>query len=142
MAIDNRTGQVRAMVGGPIINGHEDFIDYPFNLATEAERQPGSAFKPFTLAVALESGFGPDSMFHSAPLNVNVPNSAGNEIFHVRNFGNEYSGQITLQDATDVSDNSVFTRLGFTGSATTEPRRSRRWPPRWGFAPRSRPTRR
>jgi penicillin-binding protein 1A len=115
VSIDNATGQVRAMVGGPIINGHEDFINHQFNLATEAERQPGSAFKPFTLAVALESGFGPDSMFLSAPFNVRVPNSADNEIFHVRNFGNEYSGEITLQDATDVSDNSVFTRLGLYG---------------------------
>jgi penicillin-binding protein 1A len=54
-------------------------------------------------------------MFLSAPFNVKVPNSADNEIFHVRNFGNDYSGEITLQDATDVSDNSVFTRLGLYG---------------------------
>ena len=55
VAIDNKTGEVRAMVGGPIVNGHEDFNQYPFNLATQGHRQPGSAFKPFTLAVALES---------------------------------------------------------------------------------------
>jgi penicillin-binding protein 1A len=53
VAIDNKTGQVRAMVGGPVINGHESYNKYPFNLATEGHRQPGSAFKPFTLAVAL-----------------------------------------------------------------------------------------
>ena len=120
VAIDNKTGQVRAMVGGPIVNGEEDFNQYPFNLATEAERQPGSAFKPFTLAVALEHGFGPDSVFLSAPLDIVVPNSGGKEIFHVRNFGNTYSGDTTLQSATDFSDNSVFERLGWLGLGGTK----------------------
>ncbi len=120
VAIDNKTGQVRAMVGGPIVNGEEDYNQYPFNLATEAERQPGSAFKPFTLAVALEHGFGPDSVLLSAPLDIVVPNSGGKEIFHVRNFGNQYSGDITLQTATDVSDNSVFERLGWYGLGGTK----------------------
>jgi penicillin-binding protein 1A len=115
VAIDNKTGQVRAMVGGPIVDGHEDYSQHPFNLATEAERQPGSAFKPFTLAVALEHGFGPNSVFVSAPLNIVVPNSGGKEIFQVRNFGNQYSGEISLQGATDYSDNSVFERLGWYG---------------------------
>jgi penicillin-binding protein 1A len=115
VAIDNRTGEVRAMVGGPIVDGHEDYGQYPFNLATEGERQPGSAFKPFTLTVALESGFGPDSVLLSAPADFIVPNSGGKEIFHVRNFGNTYSGPITLQEATDISDNSVFSRLGIEG---------------------------
>jgi penicillin-binding protein 1A len=115
VALDNRTGEVRAMVGGPVVNGQEDYSQYPFNLATEAERQPGSSFKPFTLAVALEHGFGPSSLFTSAPLDITVPNSGGKEIFHVRNFANSYSGVITLQGATDVSDNSVFERLGWYG---------------------------
>jgi penicillin-binding protein 1A len=112
VAIDNKTGQVRAMVGGPLINGAQDYNQYPFNLATEGERQPGSAFKPFTLAVGLEHGFGPSSIFDSKPLNLVVPNSGGKEIYHVKNFGNEYSGPISLASATVVSDNSVFTQLG------------------------------
>ena len=115
VTLDNRTGEVRAMVGGPIINGQEAYNKDPFNLATEAERQPGSSFKPFTLAVALEHGFGPGSLFTSAPLDVVVPGSGGKEIFHVRNFANSYSGVTTLQGATDVSDNSVFERLGWEG---------------------------
>jgi penicillin-binding protein 1A len=123
VTIDNRTGEVRAMVGGPIVNGQEDYDKYPFNIATEGERQPGSAFKPFTLAVALEAGFGPDSLFLSAPASFVVPNSGGKEIFHVRNFGNTYSGVITLQDATDISDNSVFSRLGIDGLGPTGTRR-------------------
>ena len=97
VAIDNKTGEVRAMVGGPIVNGEEDYSQYPFNLATESQRQPGSAFKPFTLAMALESGkYGPDSIIDSAPQNFIVPNSGGKEHFIVHNFGNTYSGPITL----------------------------------------------
>jgi penicillin-binding protein 1A len=120
VAIDNKTGEVRAMVGGPVITNsagqlREDYQQHPFNLATEAERQPGSAFKPFTLAVALQQGYGPSSLFTSAPLDITVPNTGGKEIFHVRNFGNAYSGVISLQGATDVSDNSVFERLGWYG---------------------------
>jgi penicillin-binding protein 1A len=113
VAIDNKTGEVRAMVGGPIVDGEEDYNQFPFNLATESQRQPGSAFKPFTLAMALESGkYGPDSIIDSAPQNFIVPNSGGKEHFIVRNFGNTYSGPITLQDATDISDNTVYTQVG------------------------------
>ncbi|MDQ6731019.1 MAG: transglycosylase domain-containing protein, partial [Actinomycetota bacterium] len=119
VAIDNRTGQVRAMVGGPLVNGSQDYQRYPFNLATEGLRQPGSAFKPFTLAVALQRGYGPDSVIDSHPLNLIVPNSAGREHFIVHNFGNVYSGPITLANATAASDNSVFTQVGLSPAVGT-----------------------
>ena len=61
VAIDNDTGGVRAMVGG------SDFEKRPFNLATQGHRQPGSAFKPFTLVAALEKGISPGRTFSSAP---------------------------------------------------------------------------
>jgi penicillin-binding protein 1A len=115
VSIANGSGEVRAMVGGPVVNGQEDYSNHPFNLATEGNRQPGSAFKPFTLAVALESGFGPSSVLLSAPGDFIVPNSGGKEHFIVHNFGNTYSGPITLQTATDISDNSVYSRLGLDG---------------------------
>ena len=123
VAIDNKTGEVRAMVGGPIVNGSEDFAHHPFNIATEGHRQPGSAFKPFTLSIALESGFTPDSVFTSAPANFVVPNSAGKEHFIVHNFGDTYSGQATLAQATAVSDNSVYARLGIQGLGKTGTKR-------------------
>jgi penicillin-binding protein 1A len=115
VAIDNKTGEVRAMVGGPIDNGTEDYAHHPFNIATEGHRQPGSAFKPFTLSIALESGYTPESIMTSAPADFIVPNSRGKEHFVVHNFGNTYSGQITLGQATAISDNSVYARLGVQG---------------------------
>jgi penicillin-binding protein 1A len=106
VAIDNRTGEVRAMVGG------DDFAARPFNLATQGQRQPGSTFKPFTLTAALESGISPGSVWSSRPKQFIVPNSGGKEAFVVKNYGNEYSGSNTLAGATTVSDNSVFAEVG------------------------------
>jgi penicillin-binding protein 1A len=109
VAIDNRTGEVRAMVSG----GSGSWNQSQFNLATQGHRQPGSAFKVFTLAEALRTGeYGPSSVIDSAPQDFIVPNSAGKEHFIVHNFGNTYSGPITLQEATDISDNSVFSQVG------------------------------
>ncbi len=62
--------------------------------------------------MALQRGFTPDSVIDSKPLNLIVPNSGGKEHYLVKNFGNEYSGPITLTDATAQSDNSVFTQVG------------------------------
>ncbi len=124
VAIDNKTGEVRAMVGGPVIsdsngNVHEDYADHPFNLATQGYRQAGSSFKPFTLAEALwHGGYTPDSVIDSAPQDFIVPNSGGKEHFIVHNFGNSYSGPITLTQATTISDNSVYSQVGIhTGPA-------------------------
>jgi penicillin-binding protein 1A len=108
VAIDNHTGEVRAMV-----SGDGDYGKSQFNLATEAHRQAGSSFKVFTLAAALASGeYSPYSVIDSAPQNFIVPNSRGKEHFPVRNFGNTYSGPISLAAATAISDNSVFAQVG------------------------------
>jgi penicillin-binding protein 1A len=108
VAIDNRTGEVRAMV-----SGDGNYSASPFNLATLGYRQPGSSFKPFTLAEALRTGeYGPYSIIDSAPQNFIVPGSGGKEHFIVHNFGNTYSGAISLAAATAISDNSVFSQVG------------------------------
>ena len=112
VAIDNKTGQVRAMVGGPLTDGQQDYERYPFNLATEGFRQPGSAFKPFTLAVAFEKGYSEDSVFDSKPLDIQDPKACGQSHYRPRNFDDEYEGPVSLYTATAQSDNSVFTQLG------------------------------
>ena len=108
VAIDNSTGEVRAMVSGA-----GNYQQSPFNLATLGYRQPGSAFKLFTLVAAIESGdYGPDSVIDSEPLSIPFSTPAGTEHFNVHNFGNSYGGPTTLAEATAVSDNSVFAQVG------------------------------
>jgi penicillin-binding protein 1A len=105
VAIDNKTGEVKAMVGG------SDFERRPFNLATNGHRQPGSSFKPFTLIGALEDGVSPGRTFASSPHCWSVPHSKG-EKFCPKNYNDAYAGVTTLTGATVSSDNSVYSELG------------------------------
>jgi penicillin-binding protein 1A len=104
VAIENRTGAVRAMVGG------DDYNERPFNLATQGQRQPGSAIKPFILAEALEQGISVNSTWTSNKLEIDVPKSK--EIFTVNNYEGAYSGITTLARATTFSDNAVYAQVG------------------------------
>src|SRR4051812_44388920 len=104
VAIDNRTGEVRAMVGG------DDYNASPFNLATQGQRQPGSAFKPFVLAEALKHGISPGSVWASRKKVFDLPRSSGK--FTVENYNNAYAGATSLAAATTTSDNSVFAEVG------------------------------
>jgi penicillin-binding protein 1A len=103
VAIDNATGQVRAMVGGP------DYSRTPFNLSTQGERQPGSAFKAFDLAAALEKGISPYSVWSSRQKSFAQP---GGGAFVVHNDEGSYTGSNTLQGATAYSDNSIYAEVG------------------------------
>ena len=105
VAIDNDSGEVRAMVGG------RDYNARPFNLATQGQRQPGSAMKPFILAEALRQGIGPGSVWPSRKRFFSVAGSK-TEKFVVNNFENRYSGTNTLAGALTASDNSVFAAVG------------------------------
>jgi penicillin-binding protein 1A len=104
VAIENSTGKVRAMVGG------REYNQSPFNLATEGERQPGSSFKAFDLAAALEDGISPASVWTSKPKVFRVPHSG--EVFVVHNDENAYTGENTLTNATAYSDNSIYAEVG------------------------------
>ncbi|HTA13315.1 MAG TPA: transglycosylase domain-containing protein [Solirubrobacteraceae bacterium] len=106
VAIENSTGQVRAMVGG------RNYDETPFNLATEGERQPGSSFKAFDLAAALEHGISPDSVWSSRQKTFFVPSAHGKEKFVVHNDEGAYTGSNTLTEATAFSDNSIYAEVG------------------------------
>ncbi|MFA6267758.1 MAG: PBP1A family penicillin-binding protein [Pseudolabrys sp.] len=90
-------GAVRAMVGG------RDYGVSQFNRATDAMRQPGSSFKPYVYATALEHGFKPDSIVVDAPI------CLGNWCPH--NYGGGYRGSMTLITALTHSINTVAVRL-------------------------------
>jgi penicillin-binding protein 1A len=106
VAIENSTGEVRAMVGG------RNYNETPFNLATEGERQPGSSFKAFDLAAALEDGISPESTWSSRLKIFNVPGTKGTEKFIVHNDEGAYTGTNTLTGATAFSDNSIYAEVG------------------------------
>ncbi len=115
VVLDNVTGGVKAMVGG------YDYRSQPFNLATQGQRQPGSAFKPFTLVTALEQGMSPDQVFTSAeqriPFKSKVEKKGGgekivDEVFPVHNYEDSYLGSASIATATTYSDNSVYSQLG------------------------------
>jgi penicillin-binding protein 1A len=123
VAIDNKTGEVRAMV-----SGDGDYNASQFNLATTGYRQPGSSFKIFTLAAALSRGaVTPYSEINSHQVTIPFVHQDGNAYtagngtgrFPVHNFGNVYSGDIPLTVATATSDNSVFAQLGMEPSVGT-----------------------
>jgi penicillin-binding protein 1A len=104
VAIDNKSGEIRAMVGGT------DYDKAPFNLATQGQRQPGSSFKPFVLATALRHGVSANSVWTSRRQVFKIPGST--EKFTVNNYDDSYSGVSSLARATTFSDNSVFAQVG------------------------------
>ncbi|HEX5897958.1 MAG TPA: transglycosylase domain-containing protein [Solirubrobacteraceae bacterium] len=108
VAIDNQTGAVRAMVGG------RDYATRPFNLATQGQRQPGSAIKPFILAAALRKGYAAGSLWPSRKRVFTVPGTKGREKFVVNNFESKYAGSRTLAGGLTYSDNAVFSAVGIS----------------------------
>ena len=117
VVLDNETGGVLAMVGG------SDYQDSPFNLATNGHRQPGSAFKPFTLVTALEQGRSTGEVFTSAPqeipFQVKVPKKNGNgDEGRQRPLRRQQLRRLLprlgldRRPATTYSDNSVYSQLG------------------------------
>jgi penicillin-binding protein 1A len=101
VAIDPRDGSVKAMFGGT------DFRKSQFNLATQAERQPGSSFKPIVLATALHEGISPLTIFDSKPVTI----FTGDRYWHVTNYESDYVGSSNLADGMVRSDNAVYAQL-------------------------------
>ncbi|WP_299607520.1 transglycosylase domain-containing protein [uncultured Tateyamaria sp.] len=90
-------GAVRAMVGGL-----ETRVSGVFNRAIQAERQTGSAFKPFVYAAALELGYSPLDTVDDSPMTIDIPGSGP---WSPRNYTNTYSGRVTLTQALAQSLN-------------------------------------
>ncbi|WP_415404701.1 transglycosylase domain-containing protein [Tateyamaria sp. SN3-11] len=90
-------GAVRAMVGG-----RETRVSGVFNRAIQAERQTGSAFKPFAYAAALELGYSPYDSVDDAPMTIDIPGSGP---WSPRNYDNKYRGRVTLTEALAQSLN-------------------------------------
>lgn len=101
VALDPATGAIRAIVGGRRIERKG------YNRALRAQRQPGSTFKPFVYAAALQHGFTPASMVDDEPIEI----ATGNDIWRPANYGHEYSGRITLRDALNRSANAATVRV-------------------------------
>ncbi len=97
VALD-RDGAVRAMVGG------RDYVQSIYNRATQANRQPGSAFKLFVYLAALEAGYKPTDIVTDAPITING--------WTPRNNSRTYSGDVSLREAFSRSINTVSVRLG------------------------------
>lgn len=103
VAIDLRTGYIKAMVGG------SDFWKNQFNRATQALRQPGSAFKPFVYMTAIEDGMSPEERINDSP--VSFGGARPGQRWSPHNYDGKYYGSIPLRTALAKSLNSATVRL-------------------------------
>ncbi|MBF2089166.1 MAG: penicillin-binding protein 1A [Synechococcales cyanobacterium K44_A2020_017] len=102
-AVDPRTHYVKAIVGGV------NYGESQYNRATQALRQPGSAFKPIVYYAALASGkYGPDSTIDDSP--VSYPD--GNEMYSPQNYDGSFGGTMSLRQALSMSRNVPAVKLG------------------------------
>ncbi|MCJ8518963.1 penicillin-binding protein 1A [Pseudorhizobium tarimense] len=101
VAMDPNTGRVLAMVGG------FSYAESEFNRATQAMRQPGSSFKPFVYAAALDNGYTPASVILDAPIEM----VSGGEVWRPENYGGGSAGPQTLRLGIEKSRNQMTVRL-------------------------------
>ena len=101
MAMDVNTGRVIAMQGG------FSYQSSVFNRATQAERQPGSSFKPFVYAAALDSGYSPATIIVDAPIEVDTPQG----MWRPKNASNKYYGPTPMRTGIEQSRNLMTVRI-------------------------------
>lgn len=97
LAVDNRTGQIRVMVGG------YDFEKSQFNRALQASRQAGSAFKPIVYAAAIDRGYTPVSIIEDVPRT--FPAGPDQPPYEPHNYDKKYEGPVTVRHALEQSRN-------------------------------------
>jgi penicillin-binding protein 1A len=103
VAIDNRTGEILAMVGG------YSFARSKFNRATQARRQMGSTFKPLLYAAAIDRGLTPSTILVDSPASFDA--GAGQPPYQPRNYDGKYFGPVTLRVALEQSRNVPAVRV-------------------------------
>lgn len=101
MAMDVNSGRVLAMQGG------FSYQHSVFNRATQAQRQPGSSFKPFVYAAALDSGFTPATVVVDAPIEINTPQG----LWRPRNSSNKFYGPTPVRTGIEQSRNLMTVRI-------------------------------
>jgi penicillin-binding protein 1A len=122
VALDPRTGALRAMVGG------FDYAKGKFNHVTQAWRQPGSSFKPFIYSAALEKGFTPATVINDAPLFFDA-GATGSQPWEPKNYDGKYEGPMTMRTALAKSKNMVSIRI----LQSIGPPFAQEWITRFGF---------
>jgi penicillin-binding protein 1A len=122
VAMDPRTGVVRAMVGG------FDYAKSKFNHATQAWRQPGSSFKPFIYSAALERGFTPATVINDAPLFFDA-GILGSQPWEPKNYDGQFEGPMSMRRALAKSKNMVSIRI----LQSISPAFAQEWVQRFGF---------
>ena len=120
--------RLRALVGG------FDFDRNKFNHATQAERQPGSAFKPFIYSAALEKGFSPATVVNDAPFFVPAERAGGEE-WEPKNYDGRFEGPMRLRTALAKSKNLVTVRV----LQAIGPQYAQDYIAKFGFDPKAHP---
>jgi penicillin-binding protein 1A len=128
IALDPRDGALRALVGG------FDFERNKFNHATQAQRQPGSAFKPFIYSAALEKGFSPATVINDAPFFVPAERAGGEE-WEPKNYDGRFEGPMRLRTALAKSKNLVTVRV----LQAIGPQYAQDYIAKFGFDPKAHP---
>ena len=104
VALDPENGAILSLVGG------FDFRRNQYNHVTQAQRQPGSAFKPFIFAAAIEKGFNPGTSINDAPLSIGSLET-GSQAWEPKNYDGKFEGFMSLRTALSKSKNLVSVRV-------------------------------
>ncbi|MEN9772173.1 MAG: hypothetical protein RJA58_816 [Pseudomonadota bacterium] len=128
VAMSSQTGAVRALVGG------FDFNRNKFNRVTQAWRQPGSAFKPFVYAAALNRGFSPATIVNDAPIAFDAGQTGG-QAWEPKNYDGKFDGPMSLRTGLAKSKNMVSIRV----LHSIGPRYAQDYVTRFGFEPEKNP---
>jgi penicillin-binding protein 1A len=128
LAISPLDGAILALTGG------FDYERNKFNHVTQAQRQPGSAFKPFIYSAALEKGFSPATIVNDAPFFV-PGDKAGGEDWEPKNYDGKFEGPMRLRNAVAKSKNLVLVRV----LQAIGPQYAQDYITRFGFDPKQHP---